>query len=311
VQDYVKVHRPGRPGMMGRQKLMRWTERVLAAPDLDQAVDTLRRMARTTPIPTPVPGRPFKPSLSWRRLIQRLARGLGDGEPLFTPIGVGNDKLPFHTWSTLPVFTCPGAGECVDWCYSLTSWRVAGPWCRQTQNTLLLRFDKGLVEQAVQAIPPDRVLRLYVDGDFDSVETLDFWMRTLLKRLDLSAYSYSKSWDIVWEWWHDIGRKWDAFPNYWLNLSSGGKAQKVSRQEMLGLPFVRGDYLSMPVDYHAKKGWDRYDDPAYHRAVREAGRTRLGLKVFSCPGQCGPCANGGHACGSPEFKGITIVNAIH
>ena len=59
-----------------------------------------------------------------------------------------------------------------------------------------------------------------------------------------------------------------------------------------------------------KVGFERYDDPAYHKAVREAG-ARLGLKVFSCPGKCGECAGGNHACGSDKFKGVVIVNGVH
>lgn len=302
------------PAKMGRGKLMRWTARLMEAQDLADAVHTLRRMARASPPPVPIPGRPFKPALSWRGMLRRTANGLAAGEPAIRMFYEGNDKLPFHTWSTLPIFTCPGAGECAVWCYSLTAWRVAGPWCRQAQNTLLLRFDKGPIERSFAAIPPDRVLRLYVDGDFDSVDTFDFWMRLLLGRPDLSAYSYSKSWDVIWEWWHAVGKRWPTFPHYWLNLSSGGKAQKVSREEMLSLPFCRGEYLALPVDFRRpdRSHLDsrRYQDREYHRAVREAGQ-RIGLKVFSCPGECGPCCGGEHACGSAKFKGVVIANGIH
>ena len=36
---------------------------------------------------------------------------------------VGNSKLPFLNFSTLPGSTCPGAGECLNYCYSFKSWR--------------------------------------------------------------------------------------------------------------------------------------------------------------------------------------------
>jgi hypothetical protein len=297
---------------MGRTKLMRWTARLMEADSLDDAVETLRRMARAAGPPTRVPGRPYKPSLGWRRILYRTAHGLSVRDPFLPLISwEGNDKLPFWSWSTLPIFTCPGAGECASWCYSLTAWRVAGPWCRQAQNTLLLRFGKGLVEQSFRVIPDRSTLRLYVDGDFDSVETLDFWMRLLRSRPSIRAYGYSKSWDVIHHWWERVGKRWpEGLANYRLNLSSGGKPQKVSREEMLSLPFVRGEFLSLPVDYSGNAGFERYQDPAYHQAVRQSA-TRLGLKVFSCPGKCGECAGGQHACASDRFHGVTVAIGIH
>ena len=35
----------------------------------------------------------------------------------------GNSKLPFAAFSSLPGVTCPGAGDCLKWCYSFRSWR--------------------------------------------------------------------------------------------------------------------------------------------------------------------------------------------
>jgi hypothetical protein len=316
MRDYVKVLRPGRAGMMGRAKLFRWTERLMGAPDLEAAAHVLRRLARTAPMPVLVPGRPYKPALSWRWMLRKTARGLSLREPFLKPIMEGgNMKLPFFCWSTLPVFTCPGAGDCANWCYSLTAWRVAGPWCRQAQNTLLLKFDRPLVERSFHAIPDGGVFRLYVDGDFDSVDTFDFWMRLLRERQSVRAYGYSKSWDVIWDWWHEVGKHWaEGVRNYRLNLSSGGRPQRVTREEMLSLPFVRGEFLTLPVDYHQadRSHLDsrRYHDPKYHKAVRDSG-TRLGLKVFSCPGQCGTCCGAQHACGSDKFKGVTIAIGQH
>jgi hypothetical protein len=305
------------PAKMGRAKLMRWTAKLMEAQDLADAVLTLRRMAKAAGPPIRAPGRPFKPNLSWRRILQHTALGLARREPFLKVLSPdGNDKLPFWSWSTLPIFTCPGAGECADWCYSLTAWRVAGPWARQAQNTLLLRFDKRLVEQSFAAVPDGCVVRLYVDGDFDSHETFDFWMRLLRDRHGIRAYGYSKSWDIIHGWWEHVGKHWpEGVRNYRLNLSSGGRAQRVTREEMLSLPFVRGEFLSLPVNYPYSingkvAGFSRYDDPRYHQAVRESA-TRLGLKVFSCPGKCGECAGGQHACASDRFKGVTVAIGIH
>src|SRR5262249_38268511 len=46
--------------------------------------------------------------------------------PALPVFSKGNAKLPFWAFSALPIVTCPGAGECARWCYSLTSWRTPG-----------------------------------------------------------------------------------------------------------------------------------------------------------------------------------------
>lgn len=84
-------------------------------------------------------------SSHWKRDLLSLARAflaLGKGKiaPKWrTPFKVfklkGNTKLPFATFSTLPIVTCPGAGECADWCYSFTAWRYPAAFARQLQNT--------------------------------------------------------------------------------------------------------------------------------------------------------------------------------
>jgi hypothetical protein len=83
---------------------------------------------------------------------------------------------------------------------------------------------------------------------------------------------------------------------------------------MRSLPFVRGDFVALSVGYRPKGGNVSravYSDPDYHRAVRaEAARLGLG-KVFSCPGECGSCCAGKHACGSARLKGVTVVIGIH
>jgi hypothetical protein len=103
--------------------------------------------------------------------------------------------------------------------------------------------------------------------------------------------------------------------NYKLNLSTGGKSI-ISEEKMVTLPFVRGRFISIPIEYRpankkqGKIGFERYDDPEYHRAVRAAA-TAAGLKVFSCPGKCGSCAGGRHACGSSLFDDVVIAIGIH
>ena len=103
----------------------------------------------------------------------------------------GNSKLPFYAFSSLPGFDCPGAGACLygdneftpdnfgkGWCYSFKGWRYPAAFFRQLQNSLLLRNQAGraLIAKQFHEIPAGRTLRLYVDGDFASLEILRFWM---------------------------------------------------------------------------------------------------------------------------------------
>ena len=46
---------------------------------------------------------------------------------------------------------CPGAGSCVDWCYSLRAWRNPQAFFRQLQNTLLMLHCRRAIARAVTA----------------------------------------------------------------------------------------------------------------------------------------------------------------
>lgn len=286
--------------LMPREELRVLTRQVLACPSLVDAAALLRKVARS--LPTLKGG--------WGYHLLRLAVGLHQETPAFRVFMKGNTKLPFYAFSTLPEFTCPGAGECLQWCYSFTAWRQPTAWGRQVQNTLLLRHKPAVVARAFRKIPRGRVLRLYVDGDFDSARTVHFWMRQLARRPDLRVYGYSKSWRLLWNY----ARNHEVPANYVLNLSSGGKDQGVSREQMLSLPFVRGEFLALPIDYHpgvrGNIGFKRYADPDYHRATRKAAADAGLRKVFACPGRCGECCGGNHACGLKSVS-LPVVIGIH
>lgn len=291
---------------MPRSRLKRLTARLVRAKSLTAAARVLFDAAA-------------KMSGHWRRYALKLAEGLEDigADPTMvdTPFPVfalkGNSKLPFTAFSALPEFTCPGAGECLNWCYSFTSWRYPAAWARQVQNTLLLKHATHVVAHHFARLDHGGVVRLYVDGDFDSPETVAFWFDLLKGRPDIKAYGYSKSWDLLWGY-----AQTDELPeNYRLNLSSGGKPQSVTADQMRTLPITRGEFVAVPIDYRpegkkGKVGSERYDDPEYHRAVRRAAAER-GMKAFSCPGRCGECCGSEHACGSARMAGVTICIGIH
>ena len=97
---------------------------------------------------------------------------------------------------------CPGAGECLTYCYSKKAHRYPAAWCRQAQNAILARSDTGrapyyrCLDKALdQRKFNDKkvTFRLFVDGDFHSTDAVLFWMDTIRDRPKIEAYGYSKS----------------------------------------------------------------------------------------------------------------------
>jgi hypothetical protein len=205
-------------------------------------------------------------------------------------------------------FTCPGADSCVNWCYSFTAWRYPAAFFRQLQNTLLILHRKAVVANEFAKVKQGSTVRLYVDGDFDSLDTLTFWMNCLQNRPDVQAYGYSKSWQLFIEY-YDLR---DFPSNYALNLSSGSKydADSALRQTMLKLPCTRGEFIALPTVSHAD--YENRDNWRLHAKELRSVAANSGMgRVFTCPGRCGTCTPAGHACGSQAFRGIPIVIGIH
>lgn len=245
----------------------------------------------------------------WGKAFRQLARELTAGEFKHTILAKGNSKLPFFTFSTLPIVTCPGHGACGEWCYSFSAWRYPDAFMRQLKNTILMMKYPEKIKQAFNRLPKGVTLRLYVDGDFSSCDDVDFWFQLLKSRPDISAYGYSKSWDEIYNW-----GIFNEYPNnYRLNLSSGGRQRKITENMMEKLPITRGRFVAVKIDLKLiKLGIKRYALPEYHQAVRDAARAEYGQSAFSCAGLCGQCLpNGVHACGMDKAKGMLIANGIH
>jgi len=159
------------------------------------------------------------------RLVKWLNRPTRNKLP-FAVFARGNGKLPFYAFSALPFATCPGMGACEHFCYSPRSWRVAPPFFRQIQNTILARFFPGIIATRFFALPQSVVLRLFVDGDFHDTGAVRFWMGALKIRPDIRAYGYSKSWDQLSEYQRQGG----AFPNnYILTYRLAGANKRQAR----------------------------------------------------------------------------------
>ena len=250
----------------------------------------------------------------WSHYATRLLSWLENGmtiPPPFTIFAKGNSKLPFSAFSALPLVSCPGAGTCTSFCYSLTAWRYPAALFRQIQNTLLLQSPQGraIIAAAFARLPVGPV-RLYVDGDFDSVATIRFWMALIATRPNLPVYGYSKSWVELLAA-HLGGIAWPS--NYLLNLSSGSKHGEGLRQAMAALPITRGEFNAVHIAHEhisnrAYQGPDRPGWSDYRRAVAAASPPR----TFVCRGRCGTCLpDGSHACGSERMRGVTIAIGTH
>ena len=137
--------------------------------------------------------------LGWRAAFAKLETVFHTSAPQFAIFALGgNSKLPFVSFSSLPGVTCPGAGECIKFCYSFRAWRYPSAYARQVQNTFLLRFNNAAISAEFAAIGAARIetgfdFRLYVDGDFSSTTDVQFWMSELKQTPHCRAYGYSKS----------------------------------------------------------------------------------------------------------------------
>lgn len=223
----------------------------------------------------------------------------------------GNSKLPFVSFSTIPGATCPGAGKCLDFCYSFKAWRYPAAFFRQLQNFYLMNSKEGreIIAEEFKAIKLKKGkaflnLRLYVDGDFRNITELTFWMNLLFLRPEIKAYGYSKSWKefLIYD---DLNL---VFPkNYRLNLSSGSLHNKEVKIQMQELECTRGEFIAVEIDKAlAAPLGNRTRE--YNNAVKESLNDK---RAFICPGLCGSCTPSGHACGSDRFKNVTIAIATH
>ena len=249
---------------------------------------------------------PLFQTKGWRKALSSFAAVIAYDAAAFTVFAEGNSKLPFYAFSTLPGVTCPGAGECIAFCYSYRAWRYPSAFFRQCQNAYLLRFAPSVLTASfanVMAENPNGFdFRLYVDGDFSSQSDVEFWMTLLQAAPMVKAYGYSKSFALLLSYVNNGGVVPD---NYRLNISSGHNADDATVSAIRKHSFVRGDFVAVSIGRKIKAS--DYGT----KAVNDALRSRFDAKIFPCPGKCGSCTNVGHACGSDVFKGRIIAIAVH
>ncbi len=246
----------------------------------------------------------------WQSNIRKFIRVALFEKPVFKVFAIGNSKLPFLSYSELPIVTCPGAGDCLSFCYSVTAWRYPAAFFRQAQNTVLARFNPAAIQDALDSMLAKRKFaklekvdfRLFVDGDFSSLHSVAFWQNTIRNRPQLAAYGYTKSFNLFLQYEKEGGQ---FASNYMVNLSSGHNADSDTAARFTGLPVVRGAFKAVNVGYNVTSAM--HGTAAHNKALRAA----YGQKAFTCPGKCGECTPSGHACGSPKFKSVDIIIAVH
>jgi hypothetical protein len=176
----------------------------------------------------------------------------------------------------------------------------------------LLRTESGKRNIALEManLKKGSSVRLYVDGDFDSVDTVAYWMHTILENPSLNVYGYSKSFtELLTYSYRHTSKPLKGFPdNYTLNISSGHNADNLTLQAVQSLPIVRGEFVAVSIGNKVKA--KDYGTKRVNDAIR--AKFAESVKVFPCPGKCGTCTSVGHACGNQTvFKGKIIAIAVH
>lgn len=243
----------------------------------------------------------------WQTAFNKLADAISSHSAKFSIFALGgNSKLPFVSFSTLPGVTCPGAGACIDFCYSYRAWRYPAAFARMCQNAYFMRFCPNVIADAFSLIAAKRPdgfdFRLYVDGDFANGADVAFWMGLLTDTPNARAYGYSKSFAALLG--YNLIGKWPT--NYMLNISGGHNASPEIVAHVKKLPITRGEFIAVSIGRKVKS--TDHGTAATNAAIRAAFPDE---KVFPCPGACGTCTGKGHACGLPQMRFKTIAIAMH
>jgi len=188
-------------------------------------------------------------------------------------------------------------------------------------------------------------VRLYVDGDMDSLETLTYWMHFCERFPENSFYGYSKSWAFFEQWHKDHNGAWPS--NYQMNLSSGTKLERILSKDKFQAVVKRMLSLKNPKTGHRiargylpRSRWSRpssrprrfgkrarSSDPQRERLPRGRliertfwQRRRMPASavisrprvLFVCPGYLRRVsAQRQTRCGDPRFTDVAIVIGIH
>ena len=241
----------------------------------------------------------------WQDNFAKLEHTFKTLDPSYSIFSLnGNSKLPFVSFSSLPGVTCPGAGECLDFCYSFRAWRYPAAFMRQAQNAYLMRYSQATIAEALHNVDASFKglqydVRLYVDGDFSSVDDVTFWFDLIKTTPNARVYGYSKSFNQI------MSYEGQLPSNYVLNISGGHNAHGAMITAIKTLSITRGEFIAVRIGSKVRSS--DHGKPATVKALRQA----FPQKAFPCPGTCGTCTGKGHACGMQALKGVPIIIAMH
>jgi len=247
----------------------------------------------------------FKGKKGWQANFAKLENVITSMQPAYSVFALnGNSKLPFVSFSSLCGVTCPGAGACLDFCYSFRAWRYPAAFMRQCQNAFLLRHNQPAIVQALQAANDtfkgeSYDVRLYVDGDFANANDVEFWFDTIKAFPLAKVYGYSKSFEAI------LAYSASYPSNYMLNISGGHNASFETIEKVKALPITRGEFIAVSIGKKVKS--NDHGTAETNKALRASFK----IKAFPCPGTCGTCTGKGHACGMQALKGVPIIIAMH
>lgn len=241
----------------------------------------------------------------WQDNFAKLEHTFKTLDPSYSIFSLnGNSKLPFVSFSSLPGVTCPGAGDCLDFCYSFRAWRYPAAFMRQAQNAYLMRYSQTTIAEALHNVDASFKglqydVRLYVDGDFSSVDDVTFWFDLIKTVPNARVYGYSKSFTQI------MAYEGDLPSNYVLNVSGGHNSSMDTVKTVKTLSITRGEFIAVRIGSKVRSS--DHGKPETVKALRQA----FPQKAFPCPGTCGSCTGKGHACGMQALKGVPIIIAMH
>jgi hypothetical protein len=241
----------------------------------------------------------------WQDNFTKLEHTFKTLDPNYSVFSLnGNSKLPFVSFSSLPGVTCPGAGECLDFCYSFRAWRYPAAFMRQAQNAYLMRYAPASIVKALHIVDASFKglqydVRLYVDGDFSSDNDVKFWFDLIKTVPNARVYGYSKSFKQIMSYTGDLPS------NYVLNVSGGHNSSIDTVKTVKALSITRGEFIAVRIGSKVRSS--DHGKPETVKALRQA----FTGKAFPCPGTCGTCTGKGHACGMQALKGVPIIIAMH
>lgn len=220
-------------------------------------------------------------------------------------ISDGNTKLPYPSFSLFPVVSCPGMGDCKYYCYSLKTALIRPTFSyRLLINYYLLTYKKDYLIENIEFYlkhKKPKFFRFFVDGDFDSFETIKMFSDLAAKFKNTTFFGYTKSYILF----VSYCKKNKLPDNFVLNASSDiNKKNSTFLNDFLKIPNVRGEFQTIKTSNVVRK---YKEGGANHESFIRNLLTVKGKTDIICKGYCGSC---GGASGIPWCANKRIKNRI-